>query len=122
LLFRLVIPGVCWLLLGFFGKKLQDRTENLDAAVSQRLAQVFEARGWIPDHRLPKRVLNWLFIGLFLAWVAWRVFDVSYVVALAIVWLTLAAKVALEVMAYPHVLPMRQRIDQRFPKPFAAYR
>jgi branched-chain amino acid transport system permease protein len=122
LLFRIAIPGVCWLLLGFFGKTVQDRAEALDAALSLRLARAFEARGWMPDHRLPKRVLNWLFIGLFVAWVAWGVFDVPYLVALAIVWLAMASKVALEVMAYPHVLPLRQRIDRRFFKPFASYR
>jgi branched-subunit amino acid ABC-type transport system permease component len=122
LLFRIVIPGVCWMLLGFFGKPLQDRAEALDAALSLRLARGFEARGWVPDHRLPKRVLNWLFIGLFVAWVAARVFDVPYPVGLAIVWLAMAAKAALEVVAYPHVLPLRLRIDRRFPKPQAAYR
>jgi hypothetical protein len=121
MLFRMVIPGVCWLLLGFFGKRLQDRIEDLDAAVSLRLAHAFEARDWVPDHRLPKRVLNWLFVGLFVAWVAWGVFDVPYLSALAIVWLAMTAKVAWEVLSYPYVLPLRQRIDQRFPKPFAAY-
>ena len=122
LLFRMAIPGVCWLLLGFFGKPLQDRAEDLEAALSLRIARVYEAKGWTPDHRLPKRVLNWLFIGLFVAWVAWGVFGVDYLVALAIIWLAMAAKVAIEHLAYPHVLPLRQRIDKRFPKPFAAYR
>jgi hypothetical protein len=122
LLFRLVIPGVCWLLLGFFGKRLQDRTEDMEAALSLRLAQVFERQGWVPDHRFIKRVLNWLFIGLFVAWVASGVFDVPFVTALALIWLSLAAKVGLEVVAYPHLLSLRQRIDKRFPKPFASYR
>jgi branched-chain amino acid transport system permease protein len=122
LLFRLVIPGVCWLLLGFFGKRLQDRTEDMEAALSLRLAQVFERQGWVPDHRFIKRVLNWLFIGLFVAWVASGVFDVPFVTALALIWLSLAAKVGLEVAAYPHLLSLRQRIDKRFPKPFASYR
>jgi branched-chain amino acid transport system permease protein len=122
LLFRIAIPGVCWMLLGFFGKPVQDRAEAIDAALSLRLARAFEERGWTPDHRLPKRVLNWLFIGLFVAWVSWGVFDVPYLVALAIVWLAMAAKVGLEIAAYPHLLPLRQRIDRRFPKPLAAYR
>ncbi len=122
LLFRIAIPGVGWLLLGFFGKPVQDRAENIEAAVSLRLARGFEARGWIPDHRLPKRILNWLFIGLFVAWVAWGVFDVPYAVGLAVVWLAMAAKAGLEWLMYPRVLPLRQRIDKRFPKPFAAYR
>ena len=122
LLFRMAIPGVCWLLLGFFGKKVQDRAEDLEAALSLRLARAFEVRGWTPDHRLPKRILIWLFIGLFVAWVAWGVFDVPYLVGLAIVWLAMTAKVGLEIIAYPRVLTMRQRIDQHFPKPFAAYR
>lgn len=122
LLFRMAIPGVCWLLLGFFGKRVQDRAEDLEAALSLRLAAAFEARGWTPDHRLPKRVLNWLFIGLFVAWVAWGVFDIAHWVALTIVWLAMAAKVGFEVLAYPRVLPLRRRIDQRFPKPLAAYR
>jgi hypothetical protein len=50
------------------------------------------------------------------------VFDVPDPVGLAIVWLAMAAKAALEVVAYPHVLPLRLRIDRRFPKPQAAYR
>lgn len=122
LLFRIAIPGVCWLLLGFFGKKLQDRAEDIEAAVSLRVARFFETQGWTPDHRLPKRILNWLFVGLFVAWVASGVFDVPYLVGLAIVWLAMAAKAGLEVAAYPHVLGWRERIDKRFPKPFAAYR
>jgi branched-chain amino acid transport system permease protein len=122
LLFRIAIPGVCWLLLGFFGKPLQGRAENLEAAASLRVARWFEDRGWTPDHRLLKRMLNWLFIGLFVAWVAWGVFDVRFAVGLCIVWLAMAAKAGLEVALYPHVLPLRQHIDQRFPKPFAAYR
>ena len=122
LLFRIAIPGVCWMLLGFFGKPVQDRAEALDVRVSQHLVHGFEARGWVPDHRLPKRVLTGLFIGLFVAWVAARVFDVPYPVGVAVVWLAMAAKAALEVAAYPHVLPLRLRIDRRFPKPQAAYR
>lgn len=122
LLFRIVIPGVCWLLLGFFGKPVQDRAEDLEAAASLRLAGWIESRGWTADHRLIKRTLNWLFIGLFVGWVAWGVFDVPFVVAFAILWVAMALKVALERALYPHVLPLRQRIDQRWPKPFAAYR
>jgi len=122
LLFGLVIPGVCWLLLGFFGKRLQDRAEDVEAALSLRLARAFERQGWMPDHRLIKRVLNWLFIGLFVAWVASGVFEVPYAVALVLIWLSMAAKVGLEVAAYPHLLALRQRIDKRYPKPFASYR
>ena len=122
LLFRIAIPGVCWLLLGFFGQRVQDRAEDLEAAASLRLAGWFEARGWTADHRLLKRTLNWLFVGLFVAWVAWGVFDVPYLAALAIVWGAMALKVALELALYPHVLPLRERIDTRWPKPFAAYR
>jgi hypothetical protein len=122
LLFRMAIPGVCWLLLGFFGKRIQDRAEDLEAAASLRLARWIEARGWTPDHRLLKRTLNVLFIGLFVGWVAWGVFDVPFLAALAILWGAILAKVLLEKAAYPAVLPLRQRIDQRWPKPFAAYR
>jgi len=115
LLFRLVIPGVCWLLLGFFGKRLQDRTEDMEAALSLRLAQIFERQGWVPDHRFIKRVLNWLFIGLFVAWVASGVFDVPFVTALALIWLSLAAKVGLEGsgLSAPSVLAPTHR--QAFP-------
>lgn len=122
ILFRLVIPGVCWLLLGFFGKRLQDRAEDVEAKWSLRLAAWFENRGWMPDHRLLKRVLNWLFIGLFVGWIAAGVFEVPFGLALAIIWLAMACKAGLEILAYPHLLPVRLRIDQRFPKPFAAYR
>jgi len=34
LLFRQAIPGVCWLLLGFFGKRVQDGAEDLEAWLS----------------------------------------------------------------------------------------
>ncbi len=122
LLFRQAIPGVCWLLLGFFGKRVQDGAEDLEGAASLRLAQAFERLGWLPDHRLIKRFLNWLFIGCFVGWVAWGVFDVPFWIAFAILWGAMAAKVALEWALYPHVLPLRQRIDARWPKPFAAYR
>ena len=123
LLFRIVIPGVCWLLLGFFGKPLQDKAEDLEAAASLKLAGWIESRGWTADHRIIKRTLNWLFIGLFVGWVAWGVFDVPFIAAFAILWGAMALKVALEHMLYPHVLPpLRQRIDTRWPKPFASYR
>jgi branched-chain amino acid transport system permease protein len=122
ILFRMAIPGVCWLLLGFFGKRVQDGAEDIEAKFSLKLATWFERKGWTPDHRLLKRVMNWLFVGLFVAWIAWRVFDVHFGVALAIIWLAMAAKAGLEIIAYPHVLTLRQKIDQRFPKPFAAYR
>ena len=122
LLFRQAIPGVCWLLLGFFGKRVQDGAEDLEAAASLKLARWAESRGWVADHRILKRTSNWLFIGLFVGWVAWGVFAVPFVVGLAIIWGAMAAKVALELALYPHVLPLRQRVDARFPKPFAAYR
>jgi branched-chain amino acid transport system permease protein len=122
LLFRQAIPGVCWLLLGFFGKRVQDGAEDLEAAASLRLANWVEARGGIADHRIIKRALNWLFIGAFVGWIAWSVFDVPYAAGLLIIWGAMAAKVGLEWLLYPHVLPLRQRIDARFPKPFAAYR
>lgn len=122
LLFRQAIPGVCWLLLGFFGKRVQDGAEDLEASASLKLARWAETQGWLADHRIVKRTLNWLFIGLFVGWVAWGVFDVAFAAALAIIWGALAAKVTLELALYPHVLPLRQRIDARFPKPFAAYR
>lgn len=122
LLFRMVIPGVCWLLLGFFGKRVQDTAEDVEAALSLRLARMFEAAGLVPDHRILKRTLNVGFVGLFVAWVAWGVFDVDYLVALALVWGAIALKVLLEVSLYPAVLPLRNRIDERWPKPFASYR
>lgn len=122
LLFRLVIPGVCWMLLGFFGKKVQDGAEDAEAWCSLRLARAMTKAGLLPDHRLIKRTLNWLFIGSFVAWVAWGVFDVEYCVALCIIWGAMTAKVAIEVYSYRLMLPLRQRIDLRFPKPFASYK
>lgn len=122
LLFRIAIPGVCWLLLGFFGKPVQDKAEDLEAAASLRLAGWIESRGGTPDHRLIKRTLNWLFIGLFVGWVAWGVFEVPFLAAFGILWGAMALKVVLEHALYTHVLPLRQRIDARWPKPFAAYR
>jgi branched-chain amino acid transport system permease protein len=122
LLLRMVIPAVCWLLIGFVGKRAQDRIEAIEGALSLRLSSLLESWGWVPDHRLLKRLLNAAFIGLFVAWVAWGVFDVNYLVALALGWLAMALKAALEWALYPRVLPLRQRIDARYPKPFAAYR
>lgn len=122
LLFRNAIPGVCWLLLGFFGKPVQDRAEALEARASLAVVRWFEARGWPPDHRLLKRVSNWWFIGLFVGWVAWGVFDVEFWPAVLAIWFAMALKVAAELWLYPHVLDTRARIDRRFPKPFAAYR
>lgn len=122
LLFRLAIPGVLWMLLGFFGKNVQDRAEDLEGAASLALANGFERLGLVPDHRLIKRVANWAFIGFFVAWVSWGVFDVAYPVALSAIWITLALKVLLEWAAYPSLLDWRKSIDERFPKPFASYR
>jgi branched-chain amino acid transport system permease protein len=122
LLFRIVIPAVCWLLLGFFGKRVQDAVEDVEGALSLRLSRVSESWGLVPDHRLPKRLLNALFIGLFVAWIAWGVFDVDYLVALSLIWAAMAIKAGIEWALYPRVLPLRKRIDARYPKPFAAYR
>ncbi len=122
LLFRLVIPGVCWLLLGFFGKRIQDGAEDIEAWFSLRLARLVESMGLMPDHRIIKRVLNWLFIGFFVAWIAHGVFDVEHNVALGSLWGAMLAKVVIEIASYRFMLPVRQRIDQRFPKPFASYR
>ena len=122
LLFRMVIPGVCWLLLGFFGKKIQDGAEDLEAWFSLRIARIMESAGLMPDHRIIKRILNWLFIGFFVAWIAHGVFDVEHTVALGILWGAMTVKVVIEVVSYRFMLSVRQRIDQRFPKPFANYR
>jgi branched-chain amino acid transport system permease protein len=121
LLFRQAIPGVCWLLLGFFGKRVQDWAEEREARLSLTLADWMQTRGLVPDHRLIKRALNWLFVGAFLGWIAWGVFDVAFWPAVANVVLAMALKVALEKSLYPAVLPLRDWIDRRFPKPFAAY-
>jgi branched-chain amino acid transport system permease protein len=122
LLFRMVIPAVCWLLLGFFGKRVQDKAEAWEGALSLRMSRTVESWGLVPDHRLLKRTLNTLFVGLFVAWIAWRVFDVHFPTALALIWVAMALKALLEWALYPRVLPLRQRIDERYPKPMASYR
>ncbi len=122
LLFRQAIPGVCWLLLGFFGKRVQDGAEDLEAWLSLRLARVIEAVGLLPDHRLLKRTLNVLFIGFFVGWVVQGVFDVDFMVALAVIWGSIAIRFLIELALYPTILPLRQKIDEKYPKPFAAYR
>ncbi len=122
LLFRQAIPGVCWLLLGFFGKRVQDTAEDVEAWLSLRLSRVLEAIGILPDHRLLKRTLNVLFIGYFVAWVANGVFDVEYSVALTLIWASIALRFLIEVSLYPAILPLRKHIDERYPKPFASYR
>jgi hypothetical protein len=122
LLFRQAIPGVCWMLLGFFGKRVQDFAEDMEAAASLRLARIVEAFGGIADHRILKRTLNVLFIGFFVGWVAWGVFDVDYAIAVSIIWSAIALKFCIELLLYPAILPLRHRLDARFPKPFASYR
>lgn len=122
LLFRQAIPGVCWLLLGFFGKRVQDAAEDAEAWLSLRLNRVIESLGLLPDHRILKRTLNVLFIGFFIGWVVNGVFDVDYAVALAIIWGAIALRFLVELVMYPAILPLRQRIDEKYPKPFAAYR
>lgn len=122
LLFRQAIPGVCWLLLGFFGKRVQDAVEDAEAWLSLRLNRVIESFGLLPDHRILKRALNVLFIGLFVGWVVNGVFDVDYGVALAILWGAIALRFLIELVMYPAILPLRQKIDEKYPKPFAAYR
>lgn len=122
LLFRMAIPGVSWLLLGFFGKDVQDRAEDTEAWLSLRLARAVQRLGLTPDHRLLKRVLKVGFIGMFLAWIAWGVFGVDYASALALVWVCIGLKKSLEIALYPAILGWRQRVDARWPKPLAAYR
>ena len=122
LLFRIAVPGVCWMLLGFFGKGVQDWAEEKEALLSLPLAGWMETNGMVPDHRLIKHSLNWVFIGLFVALVAWGIFDVDYVAALVNVVLAMTAIVLLKIVLYPGVLPLRDWIDRRFPKPHAAYR
>ncbi len=121
LLFRLVIPAVLWMLLGFFGKSVQDKVEDKEAVLSLICTQAMKNLGLRPDHRLLKRVGNWLFIGMFLAWVAWGVFGLNYAHALAVIWCSLMLKVGIELVIYKYVIKLRQRLDNRYPKPFASY-
>ncbi len=104
------------------GKRVQDFAEDVEAAISLRLAKIMQAVGLMPDHRIVKRSLNMLFIGYFVGWVASGVFDVDYNVALAIIWSAIVIRFLIELALYPAILPLRQRIDERYPKPFAAYR
>lgn len=122
LLFRQAIPAVCWLLLGFCGKRVQDRAEAWEAALSLRLTTLMQRVGAVADHRLLKRVLLWAFNAVFLAWVVGGVFEVPSTFAASLVVLSMGLKAALEVALYPAVLPWRQAIDRRWPKPFASYR
>jgi branched-chain amino acid transport system permease protein len=122
LLFRQAIPGVCWLLLGFFGKRVQDAAEDAEAWLSLRLNRMIESFGLLPDHRILKRTMNVLFIGFFVGWVVNGVFDVDYSVALAIAWGAIVLRFLVELVMYPAILPLRQKIDEKYPKPFAAYR
>ncbi len=122
LLFRQAIPGVCWLLLGFFGKRVQDAAEDAEAWLSLRLSRMIEALGLMPDHRILKRTLNVLFIGFFVGWVVNGVFDVEYNVAFTIIWSAIAIRFLIELLLYPAILPLRKKIDEKYPKPFAAYR
>jgi branched-chain amino acid transport system permease protein len=122
LLFRMAIPAVCWMLLGFMGKSVQDKVEHYEGLMSLRCVRAAESIGLIADHRLLKRLLNALFVGFFVAWVAWGVFDVGFTRGLCLIWAAMFVKALIEWMVYPSILPLRQHIDARYPKPFAAYR
>ena len=113
---------IVWLLLGFFGKRVQDAAEDAEAWLSLRLSRVIEAMGVMPDHRILKRTLNVLFIGFFVGWVVHGVFDVDYNVAFTIIWSAIAIRFLIELLLYPAILPLRKKIDEKYPKPFAAYR
>lgn len=119
ILFRIVIPGVCWLLLGFFNA--QDAAERIEAQVSRTVVSLMQKLGVTPDHRFVKRVMNWLFIAAFVSWISWGVFGARFWVAWAVVWGAMALKILLDLWKYPMVLPLRKNIDSRFPKPFASY-
>lgn len=121
LLFRMAVPGVLWMLLGFFGQSTQNKAEDMEASISGLLVHGMKTSGLRPDHRLLKRLLNWTFIGPFVAWVARGVFDQNFLQVLTIVWVTLILKVLVEVSIYRYVLRWRKRIDLRYPKPFANY-
>ena len=113
---------MCWLLLGFFGKRVQDTAEDVEAWLSLRLSRVISAIGIMPDHRILKRALNVLFIGFFVGWVVNGVFNVDYTVALTIIWASIAIRFLIELLLYPAILPLRHKLDAKYPKPFAAYR
>lgn len=61
-------------------------------------------------------------LAFFVGWIAWGVFDVDFKVALGIIWLAIGIRFLIELALYPAILPLRQRIDARYPKPFASYR
>jgi len=50
------------------------------------------------------------------------VFDVDYTVALTIIWSSIAIRFLIQLLMHPAILPLRQKIDAKYPKPFAAYR
>jgi hypothetical protein len=83
---------------------------------------MMSALGLMPDHRILKRALNVLFIGYFVGWVVNGVFDVDYTVALTIIWSSIAIRFLIQLLMHPAILPLRQKIDAKYPKPFAAYR
>ncbi len=101
---------------------MQDGAEDIEAWLSLRLSRVVSAFGLMPDHRLLKRTLNVLFIGYFVGWVVHGVFDVDYSVALTIIWASIAIRFLIQLLLYPAILPLRKAIDEKYPKPFAAYR
>ena len=57
-----------------------------------------------------------------LGWVVNGVFDVDYTVALTIIWSSIAIRFLIQLLMHPAILPLRQKIDAKYPKPFAAYR
>ena len=122
LLLRLAIPGICWLLLGFFGQRVRRSAEHLDAALSTGLANLSTRYGLTPDFRLPKRSASTLVACAGIAGVASSVFDLPFATGAAISALAIAAKVILEVAIHPWILPIRHAIDSRCSRASSVHR
>ncbi len=110
LLLRIAVPGVAWALLGFF--HLQD--------VAARVLALMAKAPRAPNPRFFNRFLNWVFVGTFIAWVAWGVFDLQFVVACGTAWLAMVLKACFEQWHIPYLTRLCEFIDVRFPSNSAA--
>jgi branched-chain amino acid transport system permease protein len=105
LLLRIATPGMIWALLGFL--HLQDHV----ASILTWMAKAPLA----PNPHFFNRVLNWVFVGLFVAWVAWGVFDVQFLAAFSMALLTMVLKACIERWHIPYLTRLSAIIGVRFP-------
>ncbi|MBC7940377.1 MAG: branched-chain amino acid ABC transporter permease [Chitinophagaceae bacterium] len=112
LLLQRAAPAIGWGLLGFF--RVQAPALRAEAALSRRFGALADTPAVGAGRTIFRRLLNGVAAGLFIAWVAWGVFDAPFALACVIVAVALALKAALDTWVRPFTVPLSRRIDLRF--------